>query len=95
MEENRNENVQQETENLSEILQIRRDKLTSLREADKDPFKITKFDADTHSIDIHENFDALEGNKECDVLIIGGGIAGILCAYTLKSNGIDCMLVEA
>ena len=40
-------------------------------------------------------FDALEGNKTADVLIIGGGIAGILCAYKLKNAGVDCMLAEA
>ena len=41
------------------------------------------------------HFDALKGNKNTDVLIIGGGIAGILCAYKLKNAGVDCMLVEA
>ena len=40
-------------------------------------------------------FDALGSNKKADVLIIGGGIAGILCAYKLKNSGVDCMLVEA
>ena len=40
-------------------------------------------------------FDALGGNKKTDVLIIGGGITGILCAYKLKNAGVDCMLVEA
>ena len=40
-------------------------------------------------------FDALNRNKKVDVLIIGGGIAGILCAYKLKNAGVDCMLVEA
>ena len=40
-------------------------------------------------------FDALDGNKSTDVLIIGGGIAGILCAYQLKNAGVDCMLAEA
>ena len=40
-------------------------------------------------------FDALDGNKKTDVLIVGGGIAGILCAYKLKNSGVDCMLVEA
>ena len=40
-------------------------------------------------------FDALKGNKNTDVLIIGGGIAGVLCAYKLKNAGVDCMLVEA
>ena len=41
------------------------------------------------------HFDALDGNKKTDVLIIGGGIAGILCTYKLKNAGVDCMLVEA
>ena len=40
-------------------------------------------------------FDALSGNKKIDVLIIGGGIAGILCAYKLKNACVDCMLVES
>ena len=37
-------------------------------------------------------FDALGGNKNTNVLIIGGGIAGILCAYKLKNAGVDCMI---
>ena len=41
------------------------------------------------------HFDELNGNKKTDVLIIGGGIAGILCAYRLKNAGVDCILVEA
>lgn len=40
-------------------------------------------------------FKALDNNKSTDVLIIGGGIAGILCAYKLKNAGVDCMLAEA
>ncbi len=40
-------------------------------------------------------FDALKGNKTTDVLIVGGGIAGILCAYRLKKAGINCILTEA
>ena len=34
-------------------------------------------------------------NVSTNVLIIGGGIAGIMCAYKLKSAGVNCMLVEA
>ncbi len=40
-------------------------------------------------------FGELDGNKSTEVLIIGGGIAGILCAYKLKKAGVDCMLTEA
>ena len=40
-------------------------------------------------------FESLSGNKSTEVLIIGGGIAGILCAYKLKNAGVDCMLTEA
>ena len=39
-------------------------------------------------------FETLQGDKKTDVLIIGGGICGILCAYLLKQSGIDCILVE-
>ncbi len=43
----------------------------------------------------HKSFAPLTETKSTDVLIIGGGIAGILCAYKLKSAGVDCLLVEA
>lgn len=39
-------------------------------------------------------FHALNQDKKTDVLIIGGGLCGILCAYMLKSAGIDYILVE-
>lgn len=37
----------------------------------------------------------LEGNHHTRALIIGGGMAGILCAHTLTQAGVDCILVEA
>ncbi|MBR6754823.1 MAG: FAD-dependent oxidoreductase [Clostridia bacterium] len=40
-------------------------------------------------------FKKLNKDVKTDVLIIGGGIAGILCAYMLKKSGVDCLLVEA
>ncbi len=40
-------------------------------------------------------FKSLKGDKKTDVLIIGGGLSGLLCAYLLKNSGVDCALVEA
>lgn len=40
-------------------------------------------------------FNTLEGDIKTDVLIIGGGLCGLLCAYMLKKSGVDCVLVEA
>lgn len=39
-------------------------------------------------------FPQLEGNLRTDVLIIGGGLAGLLCARELTAAGIDCRLIE-
>jgi glycine/D-amino acid oxidase-like deaminating enzyme len=41
-----------------------------------------------------ESFKKLDGDCKCDVLIIGGGMAGVLCAYFLKEQGVDYLLVE-
>ena len=40
-------------------------------------------------------FDSLKQDLKTDVLIIGGGLAGILCAYMLDKAGVDYALVEA
>lgn len=40
------------------------------------------------------SFPRLNGTKKTDVLVIGGGLAGILCAYYLKQKGVDYILVE-
>lgn len=39
-------------------------------------------------------FEPLKGDAETDVLVIGGGLAGILCAYFLHKAQIDYILVE-
>ena len=39
-------------------------------------------------------FKQLKGSRKTDVLIIGGGMAGILCAYFLKKAGVDYVLAE-
>ena len=48
---------------LSEILQVRRDKLSALQQEGRDPFLITRFDVSHHSTDVLANFDALEGQE--------------------------------
>lgn len=40
-------------------------------------------------------FPCLDHDAKTDVLIIGGGLAGLLCAYTLNQAGIDYLLIEA
>ncbi len=40
-------------------------------------------------------FPALNQDLKTDVLIIGGGLAGILCAYRLQQQGVDYALIEA
>lgn len=40
-------------------------------------------------------FEQLKRDIKTDVLIIGGGMAGVLCAYMLKQEGVDYTLVEA
>lgn len=39
-------------------------------------------------------FPSLSGDKKTDVLIIGGGLCGLLCAAFLRQNGVDCVVVE-
>ena len=41
-----------------------------------------------------ESFPELKSDKKTEVLIIGGGMAGLLCAYVLEQNGIDYILAE-
>ncbi len=40
-------------------------------------------------------FPKLQKDIKTDVLIIGGGIAGILTAFELRRRGVDCVLAEA
>ncbi len=40
-------------------------------------------------------FPRLQGNLKTDVLVIGGGMAGLLCAYALENAGVRTILLEA
>ena len=66
-ENNVNQELDQELD-LNEILKIRRNKLKELVDAGQDPFQKVKFDFDTYSVQIKEDFENYE-NK--DVVIAG------------------------
>ena len=42
-----------------------------------------------------QGFDSLKNDIKTNVLIIGGGLAGVLCAYMLEQSGVKYVLVEA
>ena len=48
-------------EELAELLQIRRDKLTELQKAGEDPFAITSFEVTNHTAEIVSQFEAFDG----------------------------------
>ena len=53
--------AEEEEERLHEQVKVRRDKLAALCEAGKNPYEITKYDWDTKTEEIRDNFEALEG----------------------------------
>lgn len=50
-------------ESLNELRKIRRDKLKALQDAGRNPFLVEKWDVTAHSMDIKENFDAMEDQE--------------------------------
>ena len=54
---------QQEEPSLSDLLQIRRDKLTELQESGNDPFAITRYEVTHQSEEIKNDFETLEGQR--------------------------------
>ena len=68
MDEHRDAAQETTQQELSEILQIRRDKLAALRAAGKDPFEQVRFDRTSNSREILNNFEQLENQ---DVAIAG------------------------
>ena len=55
------QNVQEQ--DLNQLRKVHREKLADLQANGNDPFVITKYDADTHSQTIKDNFDEMEGKK--------------------------------
>lgn len=48
---------------LNQLRKVRREKLAELQANGNDPFQITKYDPDTHSQDIKDNFEEMQGKK--------------------------------
>ncbi len=90
MSENNNNAPVQE---LSEILQIRRDKLTAMKESGNDPFVKTKYDVDAKSMQIKGDFDGFEG-KTVSIAgrIIARRIMGKASFVTLRDGEGDIQL---
>lgn len=53
--------AEEEQQKLSEVLQIRRDKLTALKNDGKDPFEVTTYQRTAYAKQIVEEFETLEG----------------------------------
>ena len=56
-------NAPEVQQDLSEILRVRREKLSTLQGEGRDPFQQTKFVVSHHAQEIKDNFDALEGTE--------------------------------
>lgn len=78
---------------LSEILQVRRDKLSAMKENGNDPFIKTKYDVDSHSMQIKNDYDSFEG-KTVSVAgrIITRRIMGKASFVTLRDGEGDIQL---
>ena len=61
--QNTNVTSNEQTQDMGELLRIRREKLKALQDEGRDPFAITKFDVTHHTQDIKDNFDAMEGRS--------------------------------
>ncbi|HIX92655.1 MAG TPA: lysine--tRNA ligase [Firmicutes bacterium] len=105
MNENENINAQDLTaEELSEILQVRRDKLDALKAAGQDPFQKVKYDFDTYTSDIINNFEAMEGSQvkiagrmmsrrdmgKANFIDVADGKGRIQCYVRVDDVGEDC-----
>ena len=76
------ETVAPQEQDVSQLLQIRRDKLAALQERGQDPFRITSYNQTHHSADIKAYFDTLEGQTV--------SIAGRLMAKRIMGKASFC-----
>ena len=62
-ENKKKEPAQEQEQDLSQILKVRREKLKTLQDAGRDPFEQTKFVVSAHTQDIKDHFDDMEGQE--------------------------------
>ena len=60
-EKNKKDQTGEQEQDLSQILQVRRDKLAALQAAGMDPFQQTKFTVSAHAQEIKDHFEEMEG----------------------------------
>ena len=63
MGEAQNQNQNKQTQDLNQLLKVRREKLAALQENGKDPFQLTKYDVTHHSKEIKDHFEELNGTE--------------------------------
>ena len=80
-------------QDLNEILQVRRDKLSSMKESGNDPFVKTKYDFDAYSTEIKADYENFE-NKDVSVSgrIVARRIMGKASFVTLRDGEGDIQL---
>ncbi len=61
-----NQNNNQASQDINQLLKVRREKLAALQEAGKDPFVITKYNQTHHSTDCKSEYEALEAKLLAD-----------------------------
>ena len=61
--QNQNKNANEKEQDIHQLLKVRREKLAELQAEGKDPFQITKYDQDTHSADIKDNYAEYDGKE--------------------------------
>ena len=87
MAEQKNPPAQEEEVSLSDLLQIRRDKLSQLQEEGRDPFHETRFEVRAHSQEIKDQFETLEGGE--------AAVAGRLMSKRGMGKAVFCDLQDA
>lgn len=63
MSDNNRQNEQVQQQDIGELMKVRRDKLAQLQQDGENPFDVTTYNQEYHTIDILDNFDKMEGKQ--------------------------------